>query len=73
MIRPRLGSLHAPPGADPHAGCVWGRGLKPPALMLHLFTELWGEKTLLTHVGIIPGAPDQYGGVHSFFDVVSPY
>jgi ABC-type nitrate/sulfonate/bicarbonate transport system ATPase subunit len=47
--------------------------LEPPALMLHLFTELWGEKTLLTHVGIIPDPPDRYGGVHSFFDVVSPY
>ncbi len=46
--------------------------LEPPALILHVFTELWGEKTLLTHVGIIPDSPDQYGGVHSFFDVVSP-
>ena len=46
--------------------------LEPPALMLHLFTELWGEKTLLTHVSIIPDLPDQYGPVHPFFDVVSP-
>jgi 3',5'-cyclic AMP phosphodiesterase CpdA len=46
--------------------------LEPPALMLHLFSELWGEKALLTHVGIIPDFPDQYGGAHSFFDVVSP-
>ncbi|MFO7710094.1 MAG: phosphodiesterase [Desulfobacterales bacterium] len=46
--------------------------LEPPALLLHLFTELWGEKALLTHVGIIPDAPDQYGGPHPFFDVMSP-
>lgn len=47
--------------------------LEPPALMLHLFTELWGEKTLLTHVGIIPDHPERFGGVHPFFDVVSPH
>jgi 3',5'-cyclic-AMP phosphodiesterase len=46
--------------------------LEPPALMLHFFTELWGEKTLLSHVGIIPDSPGQYGGIHPFFDVVSP-
>ena len=46
--------------------------LEPPALMLHLFTELWGEKILLTHVGIVPDPSDRCGGVHSFFDVVSP-
>jgi 3',5'-cyclic-AMP phosphodiesterase len=46
--------------------------LEPPAMMLHLFTELWGEKALLTHVSIIPDRPDQYGGIHPFFDVASP-
>ncbi len=46
--------------------------LEPPAAMLHLLTELWGEKTLLSHVSIIPDSPDQYGGPHPFFDVVSP-
>jgi len=46
--------------------------LEPPALMLHFFTELWGEKTLLTHVSIIEDCPLQYGGAHPFFDVVSP-
>jgi 3',5'-cyclic AMP phosphodiesterase CpdA len=46
--------------------------LEPPALMLHFFTELWGEKTLLTHVDIIKDHPNQYGGAHPFFDVVSP-
>ncbi|MBI5579246.1 MAG: phosphodiesterase [Deltaproteobacteria bacterium] len=46
--------------------------LEPPALMLHFFTELWGEKTLLTHVSIIEDHPLQYGGAHPFFDVVSP-
>jgi Icc protein len=46
--------------------------LEPPSMMLHLYTDLWGEKVLLTHLSIIEGCPKQYGGTHPFFDVVSP-
>lgn len=46
--------------------------LEPPSLMLHLWTELWGEETLLTHTSIIPDHPNQYSGPHPFFGVVSP-
>ncbi len=46
--------------------------MEPPALMLHLWTELWGEKTLLTHIGVLEEQPGQYSGPHPFFGVVSP-
>lgn len=46
--------------------------LEPPSVMLHLWTELWGEKTLLTHLSIIEEYPGQYSGPHPFFGVVSP-
>jgi len=46
--------------------------VEPPSVMLHLWTGLWGEKTLLTHTSIIADHPGQYGGPHPFFDVVSP-
>jgi len=46
--------------------------LEPPAVMLHLWTSLWGETTLLSHVSIVEESIGQYGGPHSFFDVISP-
>jgi 3',5'-cyclic-AMP phosphodiesterase len=46
--------------------------MEPPSVMLHLWTNLWGEKTLLTHISIIEDHPGQYGGPHPFFGVVSP-
>jgi len=46
--------------------------MEPPAIMLHLWTDLWGEATLLTHISIIEDNPGQYGGSNPFFDVVSP-
>jgi len=46
--------------------------LEPPSVMLHLWTGLWGEKTLLTHISIVEDYPGQYSGPHPFFDVVSP-
>ncbi len=46
--------------------------LEPPSMMLHFYTDLWGEKVLLTHLSIIESGPKQYGGTHPFFDVVSP-
>jgi Icc protein len=46
--------------------------MEPPSVMLHLWTDLWGEKTLLTHISIVQDYPGQYSGPHPFFDVVSP-
>lgn len=46
--------------------------LEPPAVMLHLWTHLWGETSLLTHISIIEDQPGQYSGPHPFFGVVSP-
>jgi 3',5'-cyclic-AMP phosphodiesterase len=46
--------------------------LEPPSVMLHLWAELWGEKTLLTHLSIVEDYPGQYSGPHPFFGVVSP-
>lgn len=46
--------------------------MEPPAVMLHLWTDLWGEPTLLTHISIVEETPGQYGGPHPFFGVVSP-
>ena len=46
--------------------------LEPPSVMLHLWTDLWDEPNLLTHVSIIENQPGEYGGPHPFFDVVSP-
>ncbi|MBM4340591.1 MAG: phosphodiesterase [Deltaproteobacteria bacterium] len=46
--------------------------MEPPSLMLHLWTDLWGEKTLLTHISVIEEYPGQYSGPHPFFGVVSP-
>lgn len=46
--------------------------LEPPAVMLHLWTDLWDEPTLLTHISIIEDRPAQYSGPHPFFGVVSP-
>ena len=41
--------------------------LEPPSIMLHLWTELWGEKTLLTHISVIEEKPGQYSGSYPFF------
>jgi 3',5'-cyclic AMP phosphodiesterase CpdA len=46
--------------------------MEPPAVMLHLWTDLWGEPTLLTHISIVPEKQGQYSGPHPFFGVVSP-
>ena len=46
--------------------------LEPPAMLLHLWNDLWGEPSLLTHVSIIETRPGQYSGPHPFFGVVSP-
>jgi 3',5'-cyclic AMP phosphodiesterase CpdA len=46
--------------------------MEPPAVMLHLWTDLWGEPTLLTHLSIVPEKQGQYSGPHPFFGVVSP-
>ena len=46
--------------------------LEPAAVMLHLWTDLWGEPALLTHISVIEEAPGQYSGPHPFFGVVSP-
>ncbi len=46
--------------------------MEPQSIMLHLWTELWGEKTLLTHLGVVGEYPGQYSGPHPFFGVVSP-
>lgn len=46
--------------------------MEPPSLMLHFWTRLWEEETLLTHMSIIPDHPAQYSGPHPFFGVVSP-
>jgi len=46
--------------------------LEPPAVMLHLWTHLWDEPTLLTHISIIEDQPGQYKGPYPFFEVVSP-
>jgi hypothetical protein len=40
--------------------------------MLRLWTQLWGEKTLLTHVSVIDESPGQYSDPYPFFGVVSP-
>jgi Icc protein len=46
--------------------------MEPPSIMLHLWTELWGEKTLLTHISVIEERLGQYSGPHPFFGIVSP-
>jgi hypothetical protein len=46
--------------------------LEPPAIMLHLWTDLWGEKILLTHIDVVEDQPGQYSGPHPFFGVISP-
>jgi 3',5'-cyclic-AMP phosphodiesterase len=46
--------------------------MEPPSFMLHLWTNLWGEKTLLTHISVIEERSGQYSGPHPFFGVVSP-
>ena len=46
--------------------------MEPPSIMLHLWAEFWGEKTLLTHISVIEERPGQYNGPHPFFGVVSP-
>jgi len=46
--------------------------MEPPAVMLHRWTDLWGEPTLLTHLSIVPEQQGQYSGPHPFFGVVSP-
>ena len=46
--------------------------MEPEGFLLHTLTDLWGDRTLLTHVGTIPERPGQYSGPHPFFDVVSP-
>ena len=46
--------------------------MEPPAIMLHLWTDLWGEPTFLTHISVIEEYPGQYGCPHSFLGVVSP-
>ena len=46
--------------------------LEPPSVMLHLWTDLWGEKTLLTHISVVEDYAGQNGEPHPFFDVVSP-
>jgi len=46
--------------------------MEPEGFLLHTLTDLWGDPTLLTHVGTIPDPPGRYGGPHPFFDVVSP-
>ncbi len=46
--------------------------MEPPGFMLHLWTELWGEKTLLTHTSVVEERPGQYTGPHPFFGVISP-
>lgn len=46
--------------------------MEPEGFLLHTLTDLWGDRTLLTHVGTIPDPPGGYGPTHPFFDVVSP-
>jgi len=46
--------------------------MEPPSIMLHFWTKLWGEKTLLTHISVIEETSGQYSGPHPFFGVVSP-
>lgn len=46
--------------------------MEPPAIMLHLWTDLWREPTLLTHISVIEEHSGQYSGPHPFFSVVSP-
>jgi 3',5'-cyclic AMP phosphodiesterase CpdA len=46
--------------------------LEPPSMMLHLWTKLWGEKTLLTHISVVEEVVGQYGGPHPFFNIISP-
>jgi Icc protein len=46
--------------------------LEPPAVLLHLWNDLWSEPSLLTHISIIETQPGQYSGPHPFFGVVSP-
>jgi Icc protein len=46
--------------------------LEPPAVMLHLWTDLWGEPSLLSHISVLEEHPGQYGGPHPFFGVISP-
>jgi Icc protein len=46
--------------------------LEPPAAMLHVWTSLWGDPALLSHVSLIEDTPGQYSGPHPFFDVASP-
>ena len=46
--------------------------MEPPAIMLHLWTDLWNEPTLLTHISVIEEHPGQYGVPHPFFGVISP-
>lgn len=46
--------------------------LEPAGFLLHVWTDLWGEPTLLTHVGTIPEQPGRYRGPYPFFNVVSP-
>lgn len=46
--------------------------MEPAGFLIHFWTDLWGDPTLLTHVGTIPEQPGQYSGPHPFFEVVSP-
>lgn len=46
--------------------------MEPAGFLIHFWTELWGEPTLLTHVGTVPEQPGHYGGPYPFFDVASP-
>lgn len=45
--------------------------LEPAGFLLHVWTDLWGDPTLLTHVGTVPEQPGRYPGPYPFFDVVS--
>jgi hypothetical protein len=46
--------------------------MEPPSIMLHFWTKLWGENTLLTHISVIEERAGQYSGPQPFFGVVSP-
>ena len=47
--------------------------MEPPAMMLHMWHDAWGQAPgLLTHVSLVEDPPGQYSGPHPFFDVVSP-
>jgi 3',5'-cyclic AMP phosphodiesterase CpdA len=47
--------------------------MEPPAVMLHLYADPWGDgHTLVTHISVVEEIPHQYSGPHPFKESVCP-